>query len=70
MAAVMLIDNPNVSDRLISDLIGTVTYPPGFKNDKSACGAIHGDCTDLPCSDLKQCVAIQSRVKLFPYSKK
>lgn len=41
MAAVMLIDNPNVSDRLISDLIGTVTYPPGFKNDKSACGAIH-----------------------------
>ena len=41
MAAVMLIDNPNVSDRLISDLIGTVTYPPGFKKDKSACGAIH-----------------------------
>ena len=32
----MLIDNPNVSDRLIIDLIGTVTYPPDFKN-KSAC---------------------------------
>ena len=45
-ATVMLIDNLNVSDRVINILIGTVTYPHGLRNNKIACGAIYGECID------------------------